>query len=78
MFVLSCFRLSLFYFFVRFLLQSSFFNNNVRILLIVFESSNNISIAKDLNNALINTLLDLLLYLITISICTLFLLFLIY
>jgi len=76
--VLSCFCLFLSFFFVCFLLQSLFFDNNICVLLIIFEFSNNVSIAEDLNGASIDTLLDLLLYLITISICIFFLLFLIY
>jgi len=71
--VSSCFCFSFAFFFACFLLQSLFFNNNITFLLIKFNFATLlIDLAKEFDNISIDFLLDLLLYLIAISICTLF------
>jgi len=62
-------------FFARFLLRSSFFDDDVDSSLVEFDSAaSSIDLARDFDDVSIDSSLDLLSYLMTISICTLFLL----
>jgi len=77
--VLSRFRFSFASFFARFLLRSSFFDDNIAFSSIEFDFATLlIDLARDFDDILIDFLLDLLSYLIAILICTLFLLSFIY
>jgi len=75
MIVLSRFRFSFASFFAHFLLRSSFFDDDVDSSSIEFDfATSSIDLARGFDNVSINSSLDLLSYLMTISIYTLFLL----